>query len=106
MISRGIDAFRGRRVLLLQAPVGPFFRRLARDLQWVGAQVCKINFNGGDTLFSGGCGRLFEGTPAQMHASLSKLAALPDDTRVCCAHEYTLSNLKFAATVELPSHRE
>jgi hydroxyacylglutathione hydrolase len=54
----------------------------------------------GDTLFSGGCGRLFEGTPAQMHDSLSKLAALPGDTRVCCAHEYTLSNLKFALAVE------
>lgn len=54
----------------------------------------------GDTLFSGGCGRLFEGTPAQMHHSLSRLAALPGDTRVCCAHEYTLSNLKFAHAVE------
>lgn len=54
----------------------------------------------GDTLFSGGCGRLFEGTPAQMHASLSRLAALPADTRVCCAHEYTLSNLRFAHAVE------
>ncbi len=54
----------------------------------------------GDTLFSGGCGRLFEGTPAQMHASLSRLAALPGDTRVCCAHEYTLANLKFARAVE------
>jgi len=54
----------------------------------------------GDTLFSGGCGRLFEGTPAQMHASLSRLAALPADTRVCCAHEYTLSNLRFARVVE------
>ena len=54
----------------------------------------------GDTLFSGGCGRLFEGTPAQMHASLSRLAALPGDTRVCCTHEYTLSNLKFARAVE------
>ncbi len=54
----------------------------------------------GDTLFSGGCGRLFEGTPAQMHRSLSRLAALPGDTRVCCAHEYTLSNLKFARAVE------
>jgi len=50
----------------------------------------------GDTLFSSGCGRLFEGTPAQMHASLSRLAELPDDTRVCCAHEYTLANLAFA----------
>jgi hydroxyacylglutathione hydrolase len=54
----------------------------------------------GDTLFSAGCGRLFEGTPAQMHRSLARLAALPGDTRVCCAHEYTLSNLKFAHAVE------
>jgi hydroxyacylglutathione hydrolase len=54
----------------------------------------------GDTLFSAGCGRLFEGTPAQMYASLSQLAALPGETRVCCAHEYTLANLRFAAAVE------
>lgn len=54
----------------------------------------------GDTLFSGGCGRLFEGTPAQMLASLDALAALPDTTRVCCGHEYTLANLRFARTVE------
>lgn len=54
----------------------------------------------GDTLFAAGCGRLFEGTPAQMHASLGKLAALPDDTLVYCAHEYTLSNLRFACKVE------
>ena len=58
----------------------------------------------GDTLFSGGCGRLFEGSPAQMLASLDKLAALPESTRVCCTHEYTLSNLKFAAVVE-PSNQ-
>jgi hydroxyacylglutathione hydrolase len=54
----------------------------------------------GDTLFSAGCGRLFEGTPTQMHGSLARLAALPGDTRVCCTHEYTLSNLRFAAAVE------
>ena len=54
----------------------------------------------GDTLFSGGCGRLFEGTAAQMLDSLDRLAALPGDTRVCCAHEYTLSNLRFALAVE------
>ena len=54
----------------------------------------------GDTLFSGGCGRLFEGTPAQMLSSLDKLAALPAQTRVCCTHEYTLSNLRFALAVE------
>ena len=54
----------------------------------------------GDTLFSGGCGRLFEGTPAQMLDSLDRLAALPGNTRVCGTHEYTLSNLKFARAVE------
>ncbi len=54
----------------------------------------------GDTLFSGGCGRLFEGTPAQMLASLDKLSALPGNTVVCCTHEYTLSNLRFALAVE------
>lgn len=54
----------------------------------------------GDTLFSAGCGRLFEGTPEQMHASLQRLATGPDDTQVCCTHEYTLSNLRFAAAVE------
>lgn len=54
----------------------------------------------GDTLFSAGCGRLFEGTPAQMLASLIRLAALPEATRVCCAHEYTLSSLRFALAVE------
>jgi hydroxyacylglutathione hydrolase len=54
----------------------------------------------GDTLFSCGCGRLFEGTAAQMHASLGRLAALPGSTRVCCAHEYTLANLRFALAVE------
>jgi hydroxyacylglutathione hydrolase len=54
----------------------------------------------GDTLFSGGCGRLFEGTAAQMLDSLDKLCAFPGSTQVCCAHEYTLSNLKFARQVE------
>ncbi|HWN67426.1 MAG TPA: hydroxyacylglutathione hydrolase [Haliangium sp.] len=54
----------------------------------------------GDTLFLAGCGRLFEGTPAQMHVSLARLAALPDQTRVYCGHEYTASNLRFAAAVE------
>ncbi|SUD40375.1 hydroxyacylglutathione hydrolase [Ectopseudomonas mendocina] len=54
----------------------------------------------GDTLFAGGCGRLFEGTPQQMHQSLSRLAALPARTKVYCTHEYTLSNLRFAHAVE------
>jgi hydroxyacylglutathione hydrolase len=54
----------------------------------------------GDTLFAGGCGRLFEGTAVQMHASLERLKALPDSTRVYCAHEYTQANLRFARAVE------
>ena len=54
----------------------------------------------GDTLFAMGCGRLFEGMAAQMFASLQRLAALPEDTRIYCAHEYTLSNGRFALTVE------
>ena len=54
----------------------------------------------GDTLFAGGCGRLFEGTPRQMVDSLGKLRNLPDNTLVWCAHEYTLNNLKFALTVD------
>ncbi len=54
----------------------------------------------GDTLFAGGCGFLFSGPPAKMHASLSRLAELPGETRVCCAHEYTQDNLRFAFSVE------
>jgi hydroxyacylglutathione hydrolase len=54
----------------------------------------------GDTLFAGGCGRLFEGSPSQMVDSLNKLAALPAETKVFCAHEYTLSNLRFASAVD------
>lgn len=58
----------------------------------------------GDTLFSGGCGRIFEGTPEQMYHSLEKIQNLPDSTQVYCAHEYTLSNLNFAKNIE-PSNR-
>ena len=71
-----------------------------------GHTVTHIAFSGhgylfcGDTLFSLGCGRLFEGTPAQMLASLERLAALPAATRVCCGHEYTLANAAFAAVVD------
>ena len=54
----------------------------------------------GDTLFAAGCGRLFEGTPAQMHDSLGKFMRLPDDTRVYCTHEYTLSNIRFARAAD------
>lgn len=64
---------------------------VAREMPWL---FC------GDTLFAGGCGRLFEGTPEQMVASLNKLAALPDATQVYCAHEYTLANLRFAREVD------
>lgn len=59
----------------------------------------------GDTLFAGGCGRLFEGTAAMMHQSLQSLAALSPDTEVYCAHEYTLANLDFARAVE-PDNRD
>lgn len=71
-----------------------------------GHTVSHIAFHGhgllfcGDTLFSLGCGRMFEGTPAQMLGSLDRLAALPGDTRICCGHEYTLSNAAFARVVE------
>jgi hydroxyacylglutathione hydrolase len=66
---------------------------------FVDAPASRLVFTG-DTLFCAGCGRLFEGTPAQMHASLERLAALPADTRVFCGHEYTESNLRFAAQLE------
>lgn len=59
----------------------------------------------GDTLFSAGCGRIFEGTPEQMYASLQLIAQLPDNTLICCAHEYTESNLRFARYV-LPENKE
>ncbi|MBM4261966.1 MAG: hydroxyacylglutathione hydrolase [Deltaproteobacteria bacterium] len=59
----------------------------------------------GDCLFTAGCGRLFEGTPEMMHASLKKLMALPDDTKVYCGHEYTESNLRFAMSVEPKNHK-
>jgi len=64
---------------------------------WFGADNAVFT---GDTMFAMGCGRLFEGTPAQMWASLNKLATLPGETRVFCGHEYTLANGKFALTVE------
>lgn len=54
----------------------------------------------GDTLFATGCGRLLEGTPAEMFSSLQKLSALPEATKVCCGHEYTLSNIRYALSVE------
>ena len=76
----------------------------AGQVAYVGAnEDHPITFTG-DTLFTCGCGRLFEGTPAQMVASLAKLAALPADTRVYCGHEYTLANVRFALAVE-PGNR-
>lgn len=75
-------------------------------LETPGHTTSHIAFDGhgllfcGDTLFSAGCGRLFEGTPAQMQASIDKFAALSDSTRVYCAHEYTESNCSFARKVE------
>ena len=69
------------------------------------AYFCDNKLFCGDTLFTGGCGRLFEGTPQQMYASLQKIAALPAETAVYCAHEYTLDNLAFAQVVE-PENRE
>ncbi|MBD2802477.1 hydroxyacylglutathione hydrolase [Xenorhabdus sp. M] len=58
----------------------------------------------GDTLFSGGCGRIFEGTAEQMFASIAKISSLPDDTLICCAHEYTAANMAFAKTI-LPENQ-
>src|SRR3984893_547416 len=75
-------------------------------LQVPGHTVSHIAFWGhgalfcGDTLFSAGCGRMFEGTPKQMNASLTRLSELPPATQVYCGHEYTAANLKFALTVE------
>jgi len=65
-------------------------------ISYVGEEILAC----GDTLFAGGCGRVFEGTPEQMHASLQKLASLPGETLGCCGHEYTIANLQFAEAVE------
>jgi hydroxyacylglutathione hydrolase len=54
----------------------------------------------GDTLFAGGCGRIFDGTAVAFHASLQRISILPDDTKICCAHEYTAANLRFGHAVE------
>jgi hydroxyacylglutathione hydrolase len=64
------------------------------------AYLFENNLFCGDTLFTAGCGRLFEGTPEQMQSSLNKLMGLPDNTKVYCGHEYTESNLRFAVSVE------
>ncbi len=98
--------YAGRRVhdgdsVTIDAPAAQF-----QVLEVPGHTRSHIAFHGegllfcGDTLFSLGCGRLFEGTPAQMLASLDRLAALPADTQVCCGHEYTVANAAFAHTVD------
>lgn len=63
------------------------------------AYYCQPYLFSGDTLFSAGCGRIFEGTAKQMYDSLQQIIVLPDETRICCGHEYTLANLDFAHTV-------
>jgi hydroxyacylglutathione hydrolase len=86
-----------------QVEIGPWHFEV---LEIPGHTLSHIAFHGhglvfcGDTLFSLGCGRLFEGTPEQMWTSLTKLAALPPETRVCCGHEYTVNNGRFATVVE------
>ena len=84
----------GRRVEVLAVP-GHTAHHIAFYLPALGEESGHLFC--GDTLFAGGCGRLFEGTPEQMHQSLQQLAALPGDTLVWCAHEYTAGNLRWAA---------
>lgn len=85
----------GRSVSVLAVP-GHTSQHLAYYLPAVGAEPGELFC--GDTLFAAGCGRLFEGTPAQMHGSLGRLGSLPPSTRVWCAHEYTESNLRWAVS--------
>ncbi|MFQ6539096.1 MULTISPECIES: hydroxyacylglutathione hydrolase [Aphanothece] len=99
--TRGVKG--GDRFTLLEEPVeviavpGHTRAHIAYWLPASGHLFC------GDTLFAGGCGRLFEGTPAQMHGSLQRLAALPEATQVWCAHEYTEANLRWARAVISPA---
>ncbi|MEB3211650.1 MAG: hydroxyacylglutathione hydrolase [Leptolyngbyaceae bacterium] len=77
-----------------RAHIAYYFEPMGGDSTAPGDLFC------GDTLFAGGCGRLFEGTPQQMVESLTKIRQLPENTRIWCAHEYTLKNLEFALTIE------
>ncbi len=90
----------GRRVLAAHIPG---HTRAAIAWYLVGDDADDGDVFTGDTLFAAGCGRLFEGTPAQMHTSLQLLASLPATTRMWFGHEYTASNLRFAASIE-PDH--
>jgi hydroxyacylglutathione hydrolase len=91
----GFDA----RFAIIEVP-GHTLDHIAWFAPRIGADDARPVLFCGDTLFAGGCGRVFEGTPGQMSDSLGRLAALPDDTLVYCAHEYTASNLRFARAVE------
>ncbi len=91
----------GRTVEVLAVP-GHTAHHIAFHLPATGAEPGELFC--GDTLFAGGCGRLFEGTPAEMHASLGRLAALPRATRVWCAHEYTEGNLRWAHALLAADH--
>lgn len=92
---------------LVSLPLFPEFKCIAIPGHTLGhtAYHTKDILFTGDTLFGAGCGRLFEGTAEQLYHSLQKITALPDHTRVYCGHEYTLSNLKFAKTIE-PENNE
>lgn len=98
LVEGDVVEFAGRQGIVYFVP-GHTFAHIAyyfppnNESEW-GELFC------GDTLFAGGCGRLFEGNPSQMVNSLTKLRNLPDHTRVWCAHEYTLGNLRFAITVD------
>ena len=92
----------GRQIHVLAVP-GHTRAHVAYHLPALGPEQQEELFCG-DTLFAGGCGRLFEGTAEQMHSSLQRLMALPDHTRLWCAHEYTEANLRWAAA-QVPSHR-
>lgn len=125
----GIDELKLRHNLRVIGPASEHIPNLdlfvsdRDEFQMLGQNVCVIAVPGhtldhvafflpdelvlfsGDTLFAAGCGRLFEGTAGQMLDSLNRLAALPDDTRIYCAHEYTLANLNFARAVE-PNNKQ
>ena len=91
-LNEGVDiVVEGLRFRILDIP-----GHTAGHIAYVGEGIALV----GDTLFAGGCGRLFEGTPEQMVRSLAKLAALPPATKIYCAHEYTVANLAFARLVE------
>jgi hydroxyacylglutathione hydrolase len=107
-VSEGDDGFCGRAGDLIASVIdvpGHTRDHIVYYVSCASDSTIRILFSG-DTLFSMGCGRLFEGTPQQMHASLNKIAALHKDTLVLCAHEYTESNGRFAKHVEPTGNAE